>query len=152
MTSISLDFSWFYLIFSWIFLIFLDCFIFPDVSLTLLDPFGSFLAQNWKNSFFLQNLWSPFYNLFIDIWYGYIWRKLFYLFWFIWVHFGPKNEKFQNSLWKLRSPHHKLSNDIWYDYIWRKPIFNHFWSLFGPFWAQKWKLWKNFKNIVFTSP
>ena len=49
--------------------------------------------------------------------------------------YGPKNKYFQNILQNLWSTYHKLSKYTWYDYILRKPIFDHFWSTFGPFWA-----------------
>ena len=62
-------------------------------------------------------------------------------------YFGPKNENFDFFLQYLCSPPHKLSNDIWYDYIWRKPIFTHFQSFFGPFWAILGPKMKNLKNL-----
>ena len=69
------------------------------------------------------------------------------LFWAILGHFGLKNKKIGKTLQNLYSPPHKLSNHIWYDYIWRNPIFDHFWTIFGPFWATLSPKMKNLKTL-----
>ena len=100
--------------------------------------------QKWAKMGFLQ-IWS--YHISLErLWGGKCnFCKVFWNFSLL----GPKWPKMAQK----RTCKH--SNDIWYNYTWRKPICCLFLVLFRPLWAissKKWKFWKIYTNVVFTSP